>query len=55
MHIDVDGSVITEDGVWLSRNWLRVSRDKDSKSGVLGREHDMRRLKNDIRELAGEK
>jgi len=50
-EIDVDGSVITEEGVWLSRNWLRVSRDKDSKSGVLGREHDMRRLKNEIREL----
>jgi len=49
--IDVDGSVITQDGVWLSRNWLRVSRDKDSQSGILGREHDMRRLKNDIREL----
>ena len=49
--IDVDGSVITRDGVWLSRNWLRVSRDKDSRSGILGREHDMRRLKNDIREL----
>lgn len=49
--IDVDGSVITKDGVWLSRNWLRVSRDKDAQKGVLGREHDMRRLKNDIREL----
>jgi chromosome segregation protein len=49
--LDVDGSVITADGVWLSRNWLRVSRDKDSQSGVLGREHDMRRLKSDIREL----
>ncbi len=49
--LDVDGSVITADGVWLSRNWLRVCRDKNSQSGVLGREHDMRRLKNDIREL----
>lgn len=49
--IDVDGSVITKDGVWLSRNWLRVCRDKDSRSGVLGREHDLRRLKNDIREM----
>jgi chromosome segregation protein len=43
-------SVITADGVWLSKNWLRVSRDKDAKSGVLSREHDMRRLKSDIRE-----
>jgi chromosome segregation protein len=43
-------SVITPDGIWLSKHWLRVSRDKDAKSGVLSREHDMRRLKADIRE-----
>ncbi len=44
-------SVITRDGVWLGRDWLRVSRDKDAKAGVLAREHEMRRLKGDIREL----
>jgi chromosome segregation protein len=43
-------SVITNDGVWISRDWLRVSRDKDAKAGVLSREHDRRRLKADIRE-----
>jgi len=48
---DTDASVITKDGVWLSRNWLRVCRDKNAKAGVLGREHDMRRLKGEIREL----
>jgi chromosome segregation protein len=46
-----DESVITSEGVWLSRSWLRVSRDTDPKTGILGREHQMRRLKNDIREL----
>jgi len=51
MDLDVDGSVITADGIWLSRNWLRVTRAKDSRSGILGREHDMRRLRDDIREL----
>jgi chromosome segregation protein len=50
-QLDADGSVITKDGVWLSRNWLRVCRDKDAAAGVLGREHDMRRLKGEIREL----
>ncbi|MGH8193048.1 MAG: chromosome segregation protein SMC [Woeseiaceae bacterium] len=44
-------SVITADGIWLGRSWLRVSRDKDPKAGVLRREHDMRRLKGEIREL----
>jgi len=44
-------SVVTPDGIWLGRNWLRVSRDKDTKSGVLAREHDLRRLKTDLREF----
>ena len=46
-----DASVITADGVWLGKNWLRVSRTKDGKAGVLSREHNMRRLKSDIREM----
>ena len=45
-----DESVITPDGVWLSEHWLRVRRDKDAKVGVLSREHDMRRLKAEVRE-----
>jgi chromosome segregation protein len=49
--LNADGSVITADGVWISRNWLRVTRDKDAGAGVLGREHDLRRLKDEIREL----
>ena len=44
-------SVVTADGIWLGRNWLRVSRDKDPKSGVLAREHELRRLKSDLREF----
>jgi len=46
-----DESVITADGIWLGRNWLRVSRDKEGKAGVLAREHDMRRLKSEMREM----
>ncbi len=49
--IGEDGSVITQDGIWLGSQWLRVSRDKDAKAGVLSREHDMRRLKAEVREL----
>ena len=45
------GSVITADGIWFGKSWIRVSRDQDTKAGVLSREHDMRRLKNDIREM----
>ena len=46
-----DESVITADGIWLGRNWLRVSRDKEGKAGVLAREHEMRRMKSDMREM----
>jgi chromosome segregation protein len=49
--LEGNDSVITSDGLWLGRNWLRVSRDRDAKAGVLSREHEMRRLKADIREM----
>ena len=38
-------SVITRDGVWIGREWLRVSRDKDVHAGVIGREKEMRDLR----------
>jgi chromosome segregation protein len=50
-QIGAAGSVITADGVWLSEHWLRVRRDREKKTGVLGREHDLRRLKGELREL----
>ena len=31
-------SVVTADGIWLGRSWLRVARDSDEKAGVLERE-----------------
>ncbi len=49
--LDESQSVITADGIWMGRNWLRVSKDKDAKAGILAREHEMRRLKTDTREL----
>ena len=38
-------SIITKDGVWIGREWLRVSRDKDAHAGVLEREAEIRGLK----------
>ncbi|MGB5721757.1 MAG: chromosome segregation protein SMC [Woeseiaceae bacterium] len=49
--LSANGSVVTEDGVWLGKDWLRVARTKDGRAGVLAREHDMRRMKTDIREM----
>jgi chromosome segregation protein len=41
-------SVITRDGVWIGREWLRVSRDKDVHAGVIGREQEMRSLRDSV-------
>jgi len=44
-------SVITPEGVWLGPQWLRVAKDKEGKAGILAREHEIRRLKNEVREM----
>jgi chromosome segregation protein len=44
-------SVITPDGVWIGRNWLRISRDQEAKQGVLSREHDIRDIRQQLVEL----
>jgi chromosome segregation protein len=38
-------SIITRDGMWLGRQWLRVIRDNDERAGVLAREQELRALK----------
>jgi len=44
-------SVITPEGVWLSRNWVRVSNQDAEAGGVLSREQEMRELETAIRSL----
>jgi len=44
-------SVITPDGVWLSRTWVRVSRRDADAGGVLTRETEMRELQERIGSL----
>jgi chromosome segregation protein len=44
-------SVITKDGIWLAKNWLRVAKDKDEKSGVLAREQEIKQLEQSLEEL----
>jgi len=45
-------SVVTRDGVWLGRDWLRVARPSDEKSGVLAREQELKQLSSQVRDLA---
>lgn len=44
-------SVITADGTWLGAGWLYVKRGSDEKTGVLGREKELRELNHLGREL----
>ena len=44
-------SVITRDGVWLGKSWLRVARDADDKAGVLHREQELNELTDEIASL----
>ena len=45
-------SVITPDGIWLGRNWLRLTRDADEKAGVLAREQELKQLAKAIDQTA---
>ena len=42
-------SVVTRDGIWIGRDWLRVSRDQDAHAGVLEREQELRLLKDQLK------
>jgi len=48
--LDTDESVITRDGVWLGRNWLRIAR-ADAEDSVLVRENEISELKDSIESL----
>ncbi len=41
-------SIITRDGVWIGRHWLRVSRDADAREGVLEREQQLEELRGEV-------
>ncbi|HSN72528.1 MAG TPA: chromosome segregation protein SMC, partial [Steroidobacteraceae bacterium] len=47
-------SVITRDGVWIGRDWLRVSRDQDVHAGVIEREQEIRSLKGRVQAAVAE-
>ena len=47
-------SVVTKDGIWLSKQWLRVAKDKDEKSGILQRKRQLEELNAEIKTLETE-
>ena len=44
-------SIVTSDGIWLGKDWLRVARDKDEKAGILQREQALKALTAETNEL----
>ena len=46
-------SIVTKDGVWIGRDWLRVSRDPDAHAGVLEREQALRSRREELRVAEG--
>ncbi|MCK5830479.1 MAG: chromosome segregation protein SMC [Methylococcales bacterium] len=53
-NIKVYESIITPNGDWLAKDWINISRSKDSKQGVLQREKELRLLKQRCDELLSE-
>ena len=47
-------SVITREGIWVGRSWLRVARDTDARAGVLERERDINQLQATVQQQASE-
>lgn len=42
--LSVGESIITPEGIWIGRNWLRLARDEDAQAGVLKRQEEMSEL-----------
>jgi len=42
--LEVNESVITRDGVWLNRSWLKILREEDPAAGVFQREQELKQL-----------
>ncbi|HEX3847409.1 MAG TPA: chromosome segregation protein SMC [Steroidobacteraceae bacterium] len=47
-------SVVTRDGIWIGRDWLRISRDADPHTGVIEREATLREINVQVAALADE-
>ncbi len=44
-------SIITQSGIWLGVDWLRISKENDEKSGVLVREQELKTFYQKISEI----
>ncbi len=42
--LDANESVITRDGIWLNRSWLKILHEEDAAQGVFQREQELKQL-----------
>lgn len=47
-ELQTNESVITRQGIWLGKNWLRVTKAQEQQTGVLVREHELRQLRQEV-------
>jgi chromosome segregation protein len=47
-QLQAQQSIITKDGIWLGRSWLRVIREQDNKRGLLQREQELQSIKSEL-------
>jgi len=47
-HLQVHESIVTLDGIWLGKQWLRLGKVADEKAGVFAREHLLAKLNEQI-------
>jgi len=50
-RLDAKQSVVSKQGVWIGKNWLRVARPADEKAGVLVRETELKQLSGQLESL----
>ncbi len=49
--LDADESIITKDGIWMNRAWLKILRQEDPAAGVFQREQELNELAERIAQL----
>jgi chromosome segregation protein len=49
--LNVDESIVTRDGIWLNRSWLKILREEDPAAGVFQREQELKQLASRIDHL----
>ena len=51
-RLTTNQSIITKDGLWIGRNWVRFYQKDDAQSGIINREKEINILKKEISELS---